>query len=434
MGALQERGGPGPETAQREVGRLAFHEPLALDLRIQGRLPDPASLGVDGQLALTNFSVRGGPVDTLTTAVNYTNLVFHFDHPQAARMDGVQIMSADAVVLDLQRGIISFTNGFSTAEPQFVANSIGPKTGRTVEPYQFLTPPTARVNGYVSLRSSEGSQDLTEADLQVDILRGAPFRWQRFNTRRAEGTIHWLGATLDLTNIAAEFYGGQAEGSAHFDFRPKFGTDFSFALNVTNANLHWLVTGLSASTNQLEGLVGGRVVVTSGNSTNWQVMNGYGNASLQNGLIWDAPMFGVLSPALNKIVPGMGSSRATDAAAIFTMTNGVIYSDNMEIHSTAMRLKYTGTVDLHENLNAHATAQVLRDTPGLGQVFSLVTAPLSKLFEYKVTGTLGDPHMTLLYDFSKLLMAPFHPIKTLEGILPAGNTNAASPSDPRPAK
>ena len=347
-------------------------------------------------------------------------------------MQGTQVLKADKITLELNEHFISFTNGFSTADPEFVANSIGPKTGRVVAPYEFLEPPTARVNGYVSLRSTEDNEVMEEEDLRVDVIKGAPFRWKKFATKQVVGTIHWFGGTLDLTDLKSEFYGGRGDGSLHFDFRPRFGTDFSMAFSVTNANLHWLMVGLVSPKTELEGLIGGWLKVTSGNTTNWQLMNGYGNASLRDGLIWDAPIFGILSPALNKLSPGLGSSRATDAAATFMMTNGVIYSDTLEIHSTLMRLKYAGTVDLDENLNARATAQPLRDTRGVGSLISAALWPVSKLFEYKVTGTLRDPKMTPLYDVSKLLLAPLHPIKSLEAILPVGNTNAVSvPPPPR---
>ena len=411
------------KTAIREVGRLTFHEPLGLDLTVGGELDKAATLAVSGQLTLTNFAARGGGVDTLGTGILYSNLVFHFIKPHAERNQGSQILSADDITLDLNEMRIYFENGYSTAEPQVIANAIGPKTGRTLEPYQFLTPPTARVNGYVSLISSEDNDEIEEEDLQVDILKGAPFRWLQFNSQRLEGTAHWFGPTLLLTNLNAEFYRGAATGWALFDFRPVMGTDFSFAFDITNANLHRLIGDLASPTNQLEGLVGGRLVVTSGNSTNWQAMNGYGNATLQDGLIWDAPMFGILSPALNQISPGLGSSRATDAAGKFTMTNGVIFSDNLEIHSTMMRLQYAGTVDLHENLNARATTQLLRDTPGLGEIIHVISWPVSKLFEYKVTGTLEEPKMAPLNDLAKLLLVPLHPLKTLEKMLPAANTN-----------
>ena len=79
--------------------------------------------------------------------------------------------------------------------------------------------------------------------------------------------------------------------------------------------------------------------MTSANSKNWRTWNGYGQANLHDGLIWDVPIFGILSPVLNTVTPGLGSSRATDATARFAMTNGVAFSDDMEIRSTMMRLQ-----------------------------------------------------------------------------------------------
>ena len=412
--------------AIREVGRLTFHDPLVLDLTVHGELHQVETLAATGRLALTNFAARGGSVDSLTTGVTYSNRVIQFVQPHAERVHGTQVLGADAITLDLNELRIYFTNGYSTAEPQVIANAIGPKTGRTLEPYQFLTPPTARVNGFVSLRSSEDNQEMEMEDLRVDILKGAPFRWGRFNSQRVEGTARWFGPTLLLTNLDTEFYRGNANGWAAFDFRPASGTDFSFAFDITNANLHGLMADLNSPTNQLEGIVSGRLVVTSGNSTNWQGMSGYGQATLQDGLIWDAPMFGILSPVLNQLSPGLGRSRATDATGQFTMTNGVIYSDNLVIHSTMMRLSYTGTVDLHENLNARAATQLLRDTPGLGALLHVITWPVTKLFEYKVTGTLADPKMEPLNDLAKILLAPLRPLKTLENLLPGPGTNTAT--------
>ena len=106
------------------------------------------------------------------------------------------------------------------------------------------------------------------------------------------------------------------------------------------------------------------------------------------------------------------------------MTNGVIHSDSLEIHTTMVRLQYNGTVDMNENLNARVTAQPLRDTWGLGPILNTVIFPFSKLFEYRVTGTLADPQSTELNDLAKLILAPLHPLKSLKTILPAGNTNA----------
>ena len=56
--------------------------------------------------------------------------------------------------------------------------------------------------------------------------------------------------------------------------------------------------------------------------------------------------------------------------------------------------------------------RLLRDAWVIGPLVSLVLSPLTKLFEYKVTGTLQEPLKEPLY-IPKPLTFPLHPIKTL---------------------
>jgi hypothetical protein len=128
---------------------------------------------------------------------------------------------------------------------------------------------------------------------------------------------------------------------------------------------------------------------------------------------------------LNTVSPGLGNIRATDATTKFFITNGVIYTDSLEIRSTMMRLEYTGTVDLKQNVHARVTAQLLRNTWVIGPVVSTVLWPVSKLFEYKISGTLKNPKSEPVYYVPKLLLMPLHPFRSLEGMFPAGaGTNA----------
>jgi len=63
--------------------------------------------------------------------------------------------------------------------------------------------------------------------------------------------------------------------------------------------------------------------------------------------------------------------------------------------------------------------------PVIGSVFSLVFLPVSKAFECEATGTLGEPKATPVYlPFPKLLLAPLHPIRSVEEIFTAPATNA----------
>jgi hypothetical protein len=411
--------------AARGLELIRLGEPLTLDVEVSGRLYDYDSITAGGRVALTNFAVRGQAFGDVASALRYANRVLEFAHPVGHT--GAQMMTADTVTLDFNRLLICFTNGFSTADPEPVARAIGPKTGRAVAPYHFLQPPTARVNGQVPLRDINGGRDTADVDLRFDIIEGAPFTWLKFRTTNIVGTIHWKNQSLILTNVAAAFYDGNGTGFANFDFRaPHEGADYQFVVNVTNVNLHALMADLASPTNQLEGTLAGSLVVTDGDSRDWQTWDGFGHANLHDGLLWDIPIFGILSPVLNAFVPGLGNSRATAGVAKFSITNGVIYTDSLEIRSTMMRLNYIGTVDLKQNVNARVTAQLLRDTWVVGPLVSTALWPVSKLFEYKITGTLKNPKSDPVY-VPKLLLLPLHPIRTLEKMFPGGSTGTNAP-------
>jgi len=408
--------------AVRGFSQLVFHEPLALQVDVTGRLYDYDRLSASGLVALTNFTFRGQSVDSVTGELRYANQVLEFLNPRL--WHGTQTMTADRVTLDFNARLISFTNGFSTADPWMVTHAIGPKTGRLVDPYHFFQPPTVRVNGTVPLRDMNGPRDTEETNVRFDIVEGAPFQWLKLKSPNITGTIQWLGSELVLSNVQAAFYGGEMHGHAYFDFRaPHAGADYDFNVTVTNVDLHALTTDLSSPTNHLEGTLAGRLVVMQADSRDYQTWNGFGRASVHDGLLWDIPIFGLLSPVLNTVSPGLGNSRATDATARFIITNGVIVTDSLEIRSLMTRLEYTGTVDLQQNVNARVTARLLRDTWVVGPLVSTALWPVSKMFEYRVTGTLKNPKSEPVY-VPKLLLLPLHPIRTLEEMLPGGSTNA----------
>jgi hypothetical protein len=254
--------------------------------------------------------------------------------------------------------------------------------------------------------------------MTFEIIRGTPFRWTKLTTTNIIGTVHWLGQELILTNITTDFYGGSGSGYAYFDFRPAgYGCDFNFGFEATNVDVHLL--GLDLSTNKanlVEGRLTGSAVVTDANSDTWRSWNGHGHAQLHDGLLWNIPLFGFFSPALNTVTPGLGNSRATDATVTFVMTNGVARTELLEIRTRTMRLLYSGTVDLEQNANARVTAQLLRNTPVIGVVISLVLTPVSKIFECQVTGQISDPKVTPIYfPFSQYLL---HPIRTFQEMMP----------------
>jgi hypothetical protein len=263
------------------------------------------------------------------------------------------------------------------------------------------------------------------ADLHFD-MNGGPFHWWRFTVPQISGHVHWRAQHLEIGNVQMDFYGGKASGSAAFDFLPNDGANFQFNLTTTNTILQFLLADYSSQTNNVEGRLSGTLFITRANTDRGNDVDGYGSARLADGLLWNIPLFGVFSPVLDNISPGLGNSRASAGTATFNIKNGVLHSDDMEIRASGMRLKYRGTVDLSGNLNARVDAELLRDMWLVGPVVSTLFWPVSKLFEFKVTGTLEEPKKEPVFLIPKMMFFPFHPVRSLKGTPEelSPNTNA----------
>ncbi len=411
---------------QQVFNLLSFGQPPSVELEVLGCGRAPQTFRMQGQAAVTNVTFRGQTADAIHASFHFTNNVLRIFEPRAR--SGSQRLAADSVTVDLNTQQIFLTNGQAFADPMFVAHAIGPQVAHAINDYRFLEPINARVNGIIPMHGEEG------ADLLFNI-EGGPFEWWKFHLPRVSGTVHWMGLKLKLSDVRASFYGGQAQGYADFDLAERGSTKFNFVAYATNAILQQLVPDLFPNTKGLEGLLNATVVVTRANTAITNDIQGYGSAELRDGLIWDMPVFGVFSPILNALTPGLGYSRASSATCSFDMTNAVLHSKDLLIKSQGFRLKYAGWVDLDGRTSARAEAELLRDVWFVGPLVSTVFWPVTKMFEYKVSGTLEEPKLEPLYIFPKLMLIPFQPFKTLKSILPqSGPSRNSNTNTPPPVK
>jgi hypothetical protein len=409
-----------PPDAQEGLDLFSFTEAPAVEAEIWGRYHDGERTGFRGKVALTNFQFRGESFTGVQTSLGYTNRILRFLQPNVQRRVGRA--RADGLTADFNKQFVYLTNAHSTVDPMVIARVIGAHIARAIEPYVFSNPPVGHVYGMIPLHGEAG------ADVHFE-LDGGPFHWWKFNLKHIRGEINWLGSRLILTNLQADFYQGQAAGDAAFSFVREGGPDFDFVVGATNVLLQALMGDLSSHSNHLEGRLNGLLAVTKANTDDWRSVYGYGELNLRDGLIWDIPIFGIFSPVLNGIAPGLGNSRATAGSCGFVLTNGVIYTDDLHIRTPTMRMAYRGTVDLQSQVHARVEAELLRDVWLVGPLVSTVLWPVTKLFEYKVKGELEDPQTEPVFIVPRLMLFPFHPLRTLKGLLP-GNSGANHPNAP----
>ncbi len=359
------------------------------------------------QCAATNLGYRGRAVLSCLGLLTMTNQVLSIVAPEVVRTEGSA--RADSVVIDIPRMKLFINNATGALEVAAITHVIGPGVEKTMEPYRFLAAPRARAHGIVDLA------DGMRSDLHFSGV-GGPFEWRAFRFQRITGDVHWAGTALTFSNMSGSLHGGNLQMSAAFDFTAKEGANFAFRTLAHDINFHSLMSDLHSPTNKLEGTMGGLLVISNANSENPKSWFGYGNGTLQDGLIWDVPALGLFSPILNAIKPGAGNSRARQVSSTFVITNGVILTDDLVIHASGMRLNYDGTFDFDGKINGRMEAELFRDTPGLGAVVSKVLWPVTKLFEYKVSGSLSKAKAQPVF-IPKIFLMPFHPVRTMRELM-----------------
>jgi len=412
------------EKAARALDAFEFTAAPLVDGEIWGRWHEPDRIGVKALVGITNFVFRGEGCSNLNATITLTNQSLKLTDVTIAR--GEQKLTAPFSEIDLSSGRLYTTNVISTLDPLPAMQVIGPKTRAAIEPYRFAQPPTIQVHGSLAFQETETT------DLHFTVA-GGPFAWEKFNLPKIAGEIHWVTNTLTLTNVTGPFYGGQIQGGAFFDFSVKDSANFGFDLNVNEMNLNRLIADIANPTNRLEGIVSGSLFVTNANTADWKSWQGWGHVTLRDGLLWELPLFGLFSPVLNALVPGVGNSRAKEAAATYVITNSVIRTDDLKIHSPPVRLHYDGTVDFGMKVEALVEAEMFRDTWLVGRIFSAAFMPLTKILEYKVTGTLTQPKTEPRYLLPKFLLMPFHPIRTLKDWFPENNEGKEPKPPDKPA-
>ena len=400
---------------QKVIDEFTITSPPEIYAEISGRWSDLAHTSARATIAITNAGYRKQVALEARALITFTNQVLSIVDPVVVRPEGTG--RADSVVLDFPRKRLFLNHANGSLDGRAVVTAVGPSVAELMEPYRFLQAPHGRVDGYVNL------EDGSLSDLRFQ-LGGGPFEWRSFRFQQITGDVHWAGPSLTLSNLHGTMHGGELDASMKFDFTAKEGANFAFTTVVTNINLRSLIKDFGNATNTLEGTLDGRLIITKANTEVPRSWFGRGDASLKDGLIWEVPVFGLFSPVLNVIVPGSGNNRAKEAEATFIISNSVIRTDNLKIQASGMRLTYEGWIDFDTRLDGRMEAALFRDTPGVGPLVSTVFSPLTKLLEYKVTGTLNKPKSEPLY-VPKIFMVPFHPLRSLRELMESGKEETA---------
>jgi len=411
------------EKQKKGFDYFSFDTPPVIEGRVWGRWRERERTAFRATVAATNFTFRAQQVNGFTAGMSFHDGLLTMTNAVVRRPEGEG--SVEGLGFDSRTRRLSLTNAVGRLEPMAVAKAIGPKTARALEPYQFLEPPLAHVNGWVQTGPGRNPADLHF------VIDGGPFRFSRFNSHDMNGEIFWRGQTMTLTNIVAEFYGGELRGNLVSRFDADRSAALQFRLDTKRTEVAGLMSDILGKSSGLSGRLDGAMDITA-NSSDWESWKGTARATLKEGYLWELPLIGIFAPVLDRLTPGLGASTFSEGTADFTITDSVVVSRNLELKSALVRLQYKGEVDFEGRIRkGGVVAEALRDTwvigPVLGPLFNLALSPIERMLKFELSGTLNQPKLELKH-IPKALLVPFQlPFKVLDELVPDAEPDGRGP-------
>lgn len=363
------------------VDWFEIREPIEGDVVVGGTAGNPA-IYCYGPVQATNFCIYGTEVQSLQGQLNITNEVMHITEAVLARPEG---MARGDVHMAFSNQTLRL-NVDSTLDLRATTEMLGPLVADFMKPFRFNGPGRVQVEGLLDYCNFS----LNRLQGHVEAQR---FGYDRWEADTAVFDLNVTGRRLGFTNAVATAYGGRFSG--HGALYP-VGNDLTWRyeadMATTGTRLNDLLSAsygkpMGELRGTLEGntLIGGYIGPGTG-----PTVTGFGQGKVRDGLLFQTKLFSGLSAILSKIIPDFTLFAQTDATGSFAIRNSRVYSRDIEVQGTLFSVKASGHYSFAGDLNYRVEVQLLRGGP-VAALVRLATRPVTRLLEFRLTGTFADP-------------------------------------------
>jgi hypothetical protein len=389
---LVELGTPGPLYYFRLFKPGA--KPPSGDAEIEGRFGENWSLAMALSGAARDCRYRDVEMRQLFLNVQFKagaerDAELAFDPVVMIRQDG---LAAGGFTVDFKTGDIRF-DGYSTCPPVTLV--------RLVEPEAADRLASLRVEGPIRIHAggTANARDLTRNAVTL-FVEGQKLGLKRFLADRLAFTARLTGASCEIHDLAGDCYGGSFTGRVDIvaGWTPDRELEqLQFAAQGGCQNIDGRTLAASAGSETPERYEGklsgaGRVSGVLG-SFDWNSLAGSGWVKVEQGRLFRFPLFGQLSEFLSRLIPGLDPrSSLTDASADWRLEDGRVRSDAIAVGGDKVSLSGRGSFALTNSLNYDVQLKLMNTDSLLGLAVRAITLPVSKLFEFRLQGTMQNPH------------------------------------------
>ena len=365
--------------ARAKLALLKFHEAPRITLSARGTTPGPDTLSASGELHLGHTAYRGVDARSADATFRYNNRVLSLDAFELHRAEGA---AKGSLTCDFKTQLWRIRDVKATVFPVEVAQWIDADLVQDVKPYRFgKRPPVLHIDGTLDPRMGGTRTRLTvnaEAPGGMDYT----FAKKELHFDAMKGRLFFTDETLKLTGARGELFGGTLTADGDIStLKSKPGESLTVRLaGVEFSKLSKLYFGFDDSKGKMDSTI---AFTCKGDDT--RTLRGDGEVSITEGNVFAIPFLGPMSEILNKIVPGMGYSRARKATGTFTLGDGILTNKDLTIVGNGFSMFGGGRIwfiDDKIDFDIRINAQGL---PGV------LLFPMSKLFEYRANSRFTKP-------------------------------------------
>ncbi len=361
---------------QEFLDEWEFSQPPVIQLAIQGKDRHPENWRGDGNVSLDRTRFRGQWMKSATSKVHFANGAVAYENFRITRDEGV---GTGTFVYDFANHEVRVSNIKANVRPVEAAYWIDPDLPKTITPYKFHQPPTITAHGVYQFRGGKG----TKLEINVDGPTGMDyvFLGKTLPFHKIDARLLFTTDRLQIADLRGGLFGGNVRGSADISLAQN-DQRYHAKLAVDGVNFPRL-TDLYYNYKTAHGQLNGTYDF-DGVGDKSRLMQGSGKMNVANGDVFAIPVFGPLSGILGAIIPGVGYSIARNASANFTVKDGIIHTEDLEVAGQLFSM--VGHGDIHF-LDDKLDFDVRIDPKGPG----VLLTPVYKLFEYKGEGSLKNP-------------------------------------------
>lgn len=320
------------------------------------------------------------------------NVNLKVDLPYASDTEGAKLGGSIGLALsnEVVRLAYDVRSELSLKDALAVADFLSPDTLSMLE---CDTKPVVTLKGTsgTSVEDS-GYNDIT---FSASLERGS---FMGLQLRDAEADFRLKGEGIEFTRVVARGKNdGRYDVTARLDF-PGYDEDrmsFGVKAKLEDGTLDEVADFISFDVGDRDGRVSGWCEFDGPIATNGvEKLCGKGSVKIKEGHLAQMKLFAGLTKLMAERVPGVSYIvNQSDASVDFTVTNGVLRTDNLFIEGGLISLKGWGTYDIvNDDLDFTVRVQFLKNESIMGKFVHPVTWPFTKLLlEFKAKGKADNP-------------------------------------------